>query len=159
MLLNYAKIIAEKHCEVDAFNDVMLSLPVFFNKNEVHAVENSIRMSDFKFWNQKPRQWMPSSSSIALNYGISKKEEIFKKSNYILFYDMGALQTTVSIVEYKPRTWNDTINTTPGKYLSKSFHTVHKLKLHFFEQHFTFKVGSFADVFALNRFRNCWGRI
>ena len=157
MLLNYAKTIAEKHCEVDEFNDVMLSLPVFFNKNEVYAVENSIKMSNFKFWNQKPRQWMPSSSSIALNYGISKKEEIFKKPNYILFYDMGALQTTVSIVEYKPRTWSDT---TPGKYFSKSFYTSQKLsRAIFLELHFSFNVGIFAEVFASNRFRNCWSGV
>lgn len=46
-------------------------------------------------------QLINDHTAIALNYGIFRRKEINESATYVIFYDMGAQSTKVSIVEYK----------------------------------------------------------
>ena len=39
--------------------------------------------------------------AVALNYGMFRRKEVKKDPKYFMFYDMGAHDTTVSIVSYQ----------------------------------------------------------
>ena len=46
-------------------------------------------------------QLMSEPMAVALNYGMFRRKEVKREAKYYLFYDMGALDTTVSIVSYQ----------------------------------------------------------
>ena len=46
-------------------------------------------------------QLMSEPMAVALNYGMFRRKEVKKDPKYYMFYDMGAHDTTVSIVSYQ----------------------------------------------------------
>ena len=46
-------------------------------------------------------QLMSEPMAVALNYGMFRRKEVKRDPKYFMFYDMGAHDTTVSIVSYQ----------------------------------------------------------
>ena len=46
-------------------------------------------------------QLMSEPMAVALNYGMFRRKEVKKDPKYYMFYDMGAHDTTVSVVSYQ----------------------------------------------------------
>ena len=90
-LLNYSKNMAEKHCDEESeIKDVVISSDI-----EMNAVKTAVEMSNLNLLSV-----ISSSEAIALTLGISRKDQIVQNvKRNILVYDMGAVKTTVTILQ------------------------------------------------------------
>lgn len=76
--------------------DCVITVPSFFNQAERAAMLDAAALADLRVM-----QLMNDHTAIALNYGIFRRKEINETAQYVIFYDMGAKSTKVSVVEYK----------------------------------------------------------
>ncbi|KAG5671881.1 hypothetical protein PVAND_002051 [Polypedilum vanderplanki] len=76
--------------------ECVITVPGFFGQAERLAL-----LSAAKLANLKVLQLMNDYSAVALNYGIFQRKNINETAHYVMFYDMGASKTTVSIVSYQ----------------------------------------------------------
>lgn len=90
-LLNYSKNMAEKHCDEESeIKDVVISSDI-----EMNAVKTAVEMSNLNLLSV-----ISSSEAIALTLGISRTDQIVQNvKRNILVYDMGAVKTTVTILQ------------------------------------------------------------
>ncbi len=96
MVLTHAKNIAEDYTNQKPVRDVVLTVPAYFNQAERRAVFRSAELA-----NLNVLQLINEPMAVALNYGMFRRKEINGTVKHLLFYDMGAYDTTVSIVGYQ----------------------------------------------------------
>ena len=95
MILNHCLKLAQDQCEETSITDLALSVPNFFENAEVQSIKDAVLMTKLNL-----TKLTKSPLPIALNYGLTRKETYKKSTKNVLFFDMGASQTTVSIVQY-----------------------------------------------------------
>merc|ERR1719244_850410 len=95
MIFAHAKTQAETFTE-QAVKDVVITTPVFFNQAERLALVAAAQLGGLNVL-----QLMSEPMSVALNYGMFRRKEINGTVRHIMLYDMGAQDTTVSIVGYQ----------------------------------------------------------
>ena len=95
MILTHAKTIAEEYTEQKLVRDVVLTVPAHFNQAERRALKRSAELAGLNLL-----QLISEPMAVALNYGMFRRKEINATAKHIMFYDMGAYDTTVSIVSY-----------------------------------------------------------
>lgn len=78
-------------------NEAVLIVPGYFNQIERQAMMKAGELAGLKIL-----QLMNDYTAIGLNYGIFRRKD-FNETNtvHVMFYDMGAWSTTVSIVSYQ----------------------------------------------------------
>ncbi|XP_034943169.1 hypoxia up-regulated protein 1 [Chelonus insularis] len=94
-ILHTAKEMAENSAN-QKINEVVLTVPGFFNQAERRAILKAAELADLKVL-----QLINDYTAVALNYGIFHKKKINDTAHYILFYDMGASSTTAAVVSYQ----------------------------------------------------------
>ena len=95
MIFNHCLKLAQDQCEENSITDLALSVPPFFTNVEIQSIKNAVQMTKLNLV-----KLTKSPLPIALNYGLSRKEIYKKSKKNVLFFDMGASQTTVFIVQY-----------------------------------------------------------
>ncbi len=95
MLLTHAKGIAEEYTDQKPIKDVVLTVPAYFNQAERRALSRAVELGGLNLL-----QLISEPMGVALNYGMFRRKEINGTAKHIMFYDMGAYDTTVSIVSY-----------------------------------------------------------
>jgi len=95
MILTHAKQIAEDYTEQKPIRDVVLTVPAFFNQAERRALKGSVELAGLNLL-----QLISEPLAASLNYGMFRRKEINGTAKNMMFYDMGAYDTTVSIVAY-----------------------------------------------------------
>ena len=95
MLLTHAKGMAEDYTDQRPIRDVVLTVPVYFNQAERRALSRAVELAGLNLL-----QLISEPMAVSLNYGMFRRKEINGTAKHILFYDMGAYDTTVSIVSY-----------------------------------------------------------
>ena len=132
---------AEKHCEESEIKDVVISSDI-----EMKAVKNAVEMSNLNLLSLTS-----SSEAIALTLGISRKDQIVQNvRKNILIYDMGAVKTTVTIIQLTSIRMEDNqivpiariiykasdqnlgglnLQITLRDYLANKFQSIHKTKI------------------------------
>ena len=95
MILSHAKTIAEEYTGQKPIRDAVLTVPVYFNQAERRALSKAAELAGLNLL-----QLISEPMAIALNYGMFRRKEINGTAKYLMFYDMGAYDTTVSIVGY-----------------------------------------------------------
>ena len=95
MLLTHAKGMAEDYTDQRPIRDVVLTVPAYFNQAERRALSRAVELAGLNLL-----QLISEPMAVALNYGMFRRKEINGTTKHILFYDMGAYDTTVSIVGY-----------------------------------------------------------
>lgn len=96
MLLHRAREFASVSAG-QVINEAVLIVPGYFNQIERQAMLKAGELAGLKVL-----QLMNDYTAIGLNYGIFRRKD-FNESNtvHVMFYDMGAWSTTVSIVSYQ----------------------------------------------------------
>lgn len=94
-ILHTAKEFAETSAN-QKINEVVLTVPGFFNQAERRAVLKAAELADLRVL-----QLINDYTAVALNYGIFRSKEINDSAHYIIFYDMGASSTTATVVGYQ----------------------------------------------------------
>lgn len=94
-IFSHAKGQAENYAE-QKIKDVVVTVPVYFNQAERLALINSVQLGGLNVL-----QLMSEPMSVALSYGMFRRKEINGTATNIMLYDMGAQDTTVSIVGYQ----------------------------------------------------------
>merc|ERR1711981_17141 len=95
MILTHAKHIAEAYTEQKPLRDIVLTVPAFFNQAERRALKGAVDLAGLNLL-----QLITEPLAVSLNYGMFRRKEINGTAKYLMFYDMGAYDTTVSIVGY-----------------------------------------------------------
>ena len=95
MVLTHAKTMAEDYTDQRPIRDIVLTVPAYFNQAERRALARSVELAGLNLL-----QLISEPMAVALNYGMFRRKEINGTTKHILFYDMGAYDTTVSIVGY-----------------------------------------------------------
>lgn len=95
MILTNAKHIAEEYTDQKPIRDVVLTVPAYFNQAERRALARAVELGGLNLL-----QLITEPMGVALNYGMFRRKEINGTVKHIMFYDMGAYDTTVSIVGY-----------------------------------------------------------
>lgn len=95
MLLHRAKEFAEASAG-QPVNEMVLIVPGYFNQAERQAMLQAADLAGFKVL-----QLMNDYTAVALNYGIYNRKDFNETAQYVMFYDMGASSTTVTIVSYQ----------------------------------------------------------
>lgn len=91
---------AREYASVSAgqvINEAVIIVPGYFNQIERQSMLKAGELAGLKVL-----QLMNDYTAVALNYGIFKRKD-FNETNpvHVMFYDMGAWSTTVSIVSYQ----------------------------------------------------------
>jgi len=94
MTLNASRQIAQNYAE-HPMKDVVLTVPVYFNQAERRALLDVANMTGINVL-----QLMNDNTAVALNYGIFRAASFNATVKHIMFYDMGASHTTVTVVGY-----------------------------------------------------------
>ncbi|EFP10261.1 hypothetical protein CRE_24101 [Caenorhabditis remanei] len=81
----------EKICR----SDVVITVPIFLNQAERRAIASAAEIAGLNLL-----QLLNDGSAAALNYGVFRRKEITEKPTHMLIYDMGAVKTTATIVQY-----------------------------------------------------------
>ncbi|QQP37570.1 Uncharacterized protein FKW44_017871, partial [Caligus rogercresseyi] len=95
MILTHAKGIAESYTR-QKIKDVVLTVPVFFGEAERRSLLRAAKMA-----NLDVLQLISESLSVALNYGMFRRKEMNSTAKNLVLYDMGAQDTTVSVVSFQ----------------------------------------------------------
>jgi hypoxia up-regulated 1 len=95
MMFSHARQQAEAYTE-QKIKDVVVTVPAFFNQAERLALIDAVQLSGLSVL-----QLMSEPMAVALNYGMFRRKEINGTAKNIMLYDMGAQDTTVSIVGYQ----------------------------------------------------------
>lgn len=102
MVLSHAKQIADAHTEQavkggsGGVKDAVIVVPAYLNQAERRAL---LVAGDLAGLNVL--QLVSEPMAVALNYGMFRRKEIDSKPKYLMFYDMGAADTTVSVVRFQ----------------------------------------------------------
>ncbi|CAD6193340.1 unnamed protein product [Caenorhabditis auriculariae] len=94
MILWSAKQTTEAHAG-QSVKDVVITVPIFLNQAERRAIATAADIAGLNLL-----QLLNDGSAAALNYGVFRRKEITETPQTMLIYDMGALKTTATIVEY-----------------------------------------------------------
>lgn len=94
-IFSHAKGQAESYAD-QKIKDVVVTVPVYFNQAERLALISSVKLGGLNVL-----QLMSEPMCVALNYGMFRRKEINGTAKNIMLYDMGAQDTTVSIVGYQ----------------------------------------------------------
>ncbi len=95
MILQHAAKIASDFTE-QAVKDVVVTVPVFMSPAERRSMAEAVELAGLNCL-----QLISEPMAVAVNYGMFRRKEITKKAKYYMFYDMGAQDTTATIVEYQ----------------------------------------------------------
>jgi hypoxia up-regulated 1 len=95
MILQHAAKIAEDFAGQKVY-DVVVTVPVFLNQAERRSVKETVELAGLNCL-----QLISEPMAVALNYGMFRRKEVNKTPKYVMFYDMGAQDTTVSIVSFQ----------------------------------------------------------
>ncbi|GMR60212.1 hypothetical protein PMAYCL1PPCAC_30407, partial [Pristionchus mayeri] len=95
MILWSAKKTTEAYAE-QSVKDVVITVPAFFNQAERRAVAVAAEIAGLNLL-----QILNCGSAAALNYGVFRRKEITEQSTTMLIYDMGAVKTEATILEYQ----------------------------------------------------------
>ncbi|XP_011349400.1 hypoxia up-regulated protein 1 isoform X2 [Ooceraea biroi] len=77
-------------------NEAVITVPGFFNQAERKAMIQAAELAGLKVL-----QLVNDYTAIALNYAVFGRTEINDSARYVMFYDMGAGSTTVTVVSYQ----------------------------------------------------------
>ncbi|XP_065055878.1 hypoxia up-regulated protein 1-like [Rhopilema esculentum] len=94
MILNNSRQIAENFAD-HPMKDVVLTVSAFYTQAERKALIDSAKMVGLNVL-----QLMNDNTAVALNYGIFRAASFNSTETHVMFYDMGATSTTVTIVGY-----------------------------------------------------------
>merc|ERR1712193_293481 len=94
MVLNNSKHIAEKFAD-HKMKDIVLTVPAYFKQAERRCLILAAKMVGLNVL-----QLINDNAAVALNYGIFRSASFNSTVKHIMFYDMGASHTTVTIVGY-----------------------------------------------------------
>lgn len=94
MILWNAKKVTEAYAD-QTVKDVVITVPIFLNQAERRAIASAAEIAGLNLL-----QLLNDGSAAALNYGVFRRKEITEKPTHMLIYDMGAIKTTVTIVQY-----------------------------------------------------------
>merc|ERR1711872_391112 len=95
MIFAHAKTQAETFTE-QAVKDVVITTPVFFNQAERLALVAAAQLGGLTVL-----QLMNAPMAVALNYGMFRRKEVNGTVKNMMLYDMGAQDTTVTVVGYQ----------------------------------------------------------
>lgn len=95
MVLSYAKTVATNYID-QPVKDAVITVPVFFNQAERRALQKSAIFAGINVL-----QLMSAPMAIALDYGMFRRKEINGTARHLMFYDMGARDTTATIVAFQ----------------------------------------------------------
>ena len=84
--------IAEEYTEQKPIRDIVLTVPAYFNQAERRALKGSVELAGLNLL-----QLITEPLAVSLNYGMFRRKEINGTVKHLMFYDMGAYDTTVSI--------------------------------------------------------------
>ena len=74
---------------------MVLTVPAYFNQAERRALKGAVELAGLNLL-----QLITEPMAVSLNYGMFRRKEINGTAKHLMFYDMGAYDTTVSIVGY-----------------------------------------------------------
>uniref|UniRef100_A0A8R1I746 Hypoxia up-regulated protein 1 n=1 Tax=Caenorhabditis japonica TaxID=281687 RepID=A0A8R1I746_CAEJA len=94
MILWNAKKVTEAYAD-QSVKDVVITVPIFLNQAERRAIAVAADIAGLNLL-----QLLNDGSAAALNYGVFRRKEITEKPTHMLIYDMGAVKTTATIVQY-----------------------------------------------------------
>lgn len=94
-LLHRAKEFAETNAQ-QPIKECVLTVPGYFNQAERKALLQAAELA-----NLKVLQLINDYTAVALNYGIFRIKHFNETAQYVMFFDMGASSTTVTIVSYQ----------------------------------------------------------
>merc|ERR1719187_2099415 len=95
MILAHAKQRAEAFTE-QPIKDAVITTPVYFNQAERLALVAAAQLGGLTVL-----QLMNAPMAVALNYGMFRRKEINGTVKHLMLYDMGAQQTTATIVGFQ----------------------------------------------------------
>lgn len=95
MIFSHAKRQAEDFTE-QKVKDSVITVPVYFNQAERLALLSAASLGGLNVL-----QLMSEPMAVSLNYGMFRRKEINGTTRHMMFYDMGAQDTTVSVVGYQ----------------------------------------------------------
>jgi len=94
MVLNNSKHIAENFAS-HKMKDVVLTVPAYFTQSQRRSLLVSANMTGLNVL-----QLINDNTAVALNYGIFRSATFNSSVKHVMFFDMGATHTTVTIVGY-----------------------------------------------------------
>jgi len=94
MVLNNSKHIAENFAS-HKMKDVVLTVPAYFTQSQRRSLIISANMTGLNVL-----QLINDNTAVALNYGIFRSATFNSTVKHVMFFDMGATHTTVTIVGY-----------------------------------------------------------
>lgn len=94
-LLHRAKEFAEQSAQ-QPIKECVLTVPGYFNQAERKALIQAAELA-----NLKVLQLINDYTAVALNYGIFRIKDFNETAQYVMFFDMGATATTVTVVSYQ----------------------------------------------------------
>merc|ERR1719187_2602503 len=95
MILAHAKQRAEAFTE-QPIKDAVITTPVYFNQAERLALVAAAQLGGLTVL-----QLMNAPMAVALNYGMFRRKEINGTVKHLMLYDMGAQQTTATVIGYQ----------------------------------------------------------
>ncbi|CBY19557.1 unnamed protein product [Oikopleura dioica] len=95
MVLGHAREIASKFAEGPIY-DAVITVPSQWGQVERKSVIAAAEIAGIKL-----HQLMNTNTAVALHYGVFNRKQIESKAKNILFFDMGASQTTATIAQYQ----------------------------------------------------------
>jgi len=95
MMLAHAKQQAEVYTEQN-IKDAVITVPVYFNQAERLALVAAANLGGLNVL-----QLINTATAVGLNYGMFRRKEVNNTVKNFMFYDMGAQQTTATIVGFQ----------------------------------------------------------
>jgi len=95
MMLAHAKTQAESFTE-QTIKDAVITTPAYFNQAERLALVAAAQLGGLNVL-----QLMNAATATALNYGMFRRKEINGTVKHLMLYDMGAQQTTATVVGFQ----------------------------------------------------------
>jgi len=93
-MLVHGKEIASQHTG-GPVNDAVVTVPPYFTDVERRALARAGQIANLNILSL-----LSTPCSVALNYGMFRRKEVLNGTQYFVFYDMGAMATTATLVEY-----------------------------------------------------------
>jgi len=95
MIFSHAKKQAEDFTD-QKVKDSVITVPVYFNQAERLALLSAANLGGLNVL-----QLMSEPMAVSLNYGMFRRKEINGTTRHLMLYDMGAQDTTVTVVGYQ----------------------------------------------------------
>ena len=95
MVLQHAQHVAADYTE-QKVKDAVITVPAFFSQAERRSLLTAANLGGVNVL-----QLISEPMAVALNYGMFRRKEINGTVKHLMFYDMGAQDTTVSIVAFQ----------------------------------------------------------